>query len=54
LVLEFVEGVLRVAPVTVALAQREDFMIEGGDRHDVFIPGHTLAALAVGFDEAQP
>jgi hypothetical protein len=53
LVLELVEGVLRVGPVAVELAEREDFVVQVGDQHGVLVAGDALAALAVGLDEAQ-
>lgn len=37
LVLELVEGVLRIGPIPVELAQREDFVIEVGDQHGVLV-----------------
>jgi hypothetical protein len=46
LILEFVEGVLRVSPITVELARREDFVIEVGDQHVVLIPGDALGCRA--------
>ncbi len=53
LVLQFVEGVLRIGPVSVELTEREHFVIEIGHQYGVFVPGDAFAALAIGLDEAQ-
>ena len=53
LILELVERILRVGSIPVELAEREDLVLEIGDQHRVLVARDALAALAVGFDEAQ-
>lgn len=53
LVLQLVEGVLRICPVSVELPQAQNLVAGVGYQYRIFVTGDPLTVALVRFDKAQ-
>ncbi|MFO1386870.1 MAG: hypothetical protein U1F55_12010 [Chitinivorax sp.] len=51
MVLEFIEGILGVRPVTIELGQTHYRVVGVGDQHGVFVTGDAPAGAPIRFHE---